>query len=49
MTYKIGEKKDGKLVVEFKVNKEEWEAELEKAYQKTKGNYKLDGFRKGKI
>ena len=49
MTYKIGEKKDGKLVVEFKLNKDDWEAELEKAYQKTKGNYKLDGFRKGKI
>lgn len=49
MTYKIGEKKDGKLTVEFKLNKDDWEAEIEKAYQKTKGNYKLDGFRKGKI
>jgi len=49
MTYKIGEKKDGVLTVEFKLNKEEWEAEIEKAYQKNKGKYKLDGFRQGKI
>ena len=49
MTYKIGEKKDGKVVVEFKLNAAEWEAEVEKAYQKNKGKYKLDGFRQGKI
>ena len=49
MTYKIGEKKDGKLTVEFKLNETEWEAEIEKAYQKNKGKYKLDGFRQGKI
>lgn len=49
MTYKIGEKKDGKLTVEFKLNAEEWEAEVEKAYQKNKGKYKIDGFRQGKI
>lgn len=49
MTYKIGEKKDGKVIVEFKLNAEEWEAEVEKAYQKNKGKYKLDGFRQGKI
>ena len=49
MTYKIGEKKDGKLTVDFKLNADEWEAEIEKAYQKNKGKYKLDGFRQGKI
>lgn len=49
MTYTIGEKKDGKLVVEFKLDSKEWEAEVEKAYQKNKGKYKLDGFRQGKI
>lgn len=49
MTYNIGEKKDGKLTVEFKLNAGEWEAEIEKAYQKNKGKYKLDGFRQGKI
>jgi len=49
MTYKIGEKKDGKIVVEFSLNATEWEAELQKAYEKNKGKYKLDGFRQGKI
>ena len=49
MTYKIGEKKDGKLIVEFSLNADEWEAELQKAYEKNKGKYKLDGFRQGKI
>lgn len=49
MVYKILEKKDGKLGVEFKLDAKEWEAEVEKAYQKNKGKYKLDGFRQGKI
>ena len=49
MTYKIGEKKDGKLLVEFNLNADEWEAELQKAYEQNKGKYKLDGFRQGKI
>lgn len=49
MTYKIGEKKDGKLIVEFEIDSESWEAEVEKTYQKNKGKYKLDGFRPGKI
>ena len=49
MTYKVGEKKEGKLVVDFKLDSKEWEAEVEKAYQKNKGKYKLDGFRQGKI
>ena len=31
MTYKIGEKKDGKLIVEFELNADEWDAEVEKA------------------
>ena len=49
MTYKIGEKKDGKLIVEFSLNAAEWEAEIQKAYEKNKGKYKLDGFRPGRI
>ena len=49
MTYKIGEKKDSKLIVEFALNADEWEAEVERAYQQNKGKYKLDGFRQGKI
>lgn len=49
MTYNIGEKKDGKLIVEFKLNADEWEAEVQKSYERNKGKYKLDGFRQGKI
>ncbi len=49
MTYKISEKKDGKLVVDFELNQDEWDAAVEKAYQKNKGKYKLAGFRQGKI
>ncbi len=49
MTYKIGEKKDGKLIVEFSLNADEWESEIQKAYEKNKGKYKLDGFRPGRI
>ena len=49
MTYKIGEKKDGKLIVEFELNADEWEAEVQKSYERNKGKYKLDGFRQGKI
>lgn len=49
MKYKIGEKKNSKITVEFELNADEWEAEVEKAYQKNKGQYKLAGFRQGKI
>lgn len=49
MTYKTLEKKDGKLNVEFSLNAEEWEAELEKSYQRNKGKYKVAGFRQGKV
>lgn len=49
MKYTIGEKKNGKLVVTFNLTAEEWEAEVEKAYQKNKGKYKLQGFRQGKV
>ncbi len=49
MTYKLTEKKDGKQIVEFSLNATEWEAEIQKAYEKNKGKYKLDGFRQGKI
>ena len=49
MTYKINEKKDGKITVNFSLNADEWDAEVQKAYEKNKGKYKLDGFRQGKI
>ena len=49
MTYKVNEKKDGKITVDFSLNADEWEAEVQKAYERNKGKYKLDGFRQGKI
>lgn len=49
MKYTVGEKKDGQIVVTFTISTEEWEAEVEKAYQKNKGKYKKEGFRQGKV
>ena len=49
MKYTIGEKKNGQVTVEFTLNGKEWEAEVEKAYQKHKGEYKKEGFRQGKV
>ena len=49
MKYTVGEKKNGQVVVTFTLTTDEWEAEVEKAYQKNKGKYKKEGFRQGKV
>lgn len=49
MKYTVGEKKNGQIVVTFTISTDEWEAEVEKAYQKNKGKYKKEGFRQGKV
>jgi len=49
MKYEVKEKKDGKVTIEFVLDAAEWEAEVEKAYQKNKGKYKKEGFRQGKV
>ncbi len=49
MEYKVGEKKKNQVVVTFNLTADEWEAEVEKAYQKNKGKYKKEGFRQGKV
>ncbi len=46
MKYTV-KKQTGKVVVTFKVTAEEWAAETEAAYQKNKGKYNIQGFRKG--
>lgn len=46
MKYTV-KKQMGKVVVTFKVTAEEWAAETEAAYQKNKGKYNIQGFRKG--
>lgn len=49
MKYTLGEKKDNKITITFVLSKKEWEEEVEKAYQKHKGEYKKEGFRQGKV
>ena len=49
MKYTIGEKKNNEIIIEFSLDEKEWEAEVEKAYQKNKGKYKKEGFRQGKV
>lgn len=41
------QEKQGKLKVT--INSKDWEAALEKAYEKNKGKYKVQGFRQGKV
>lgn len=49
MKYTLGEKKNGVIEVKFELNAKEWEAEVEKAYEKHKADYKKEGFRTGKV
>ncbi len=42
------EKQDKKGVLNIKVSKEEWENAINRAYEKNKGKYNIQGFRKGK-
>ena len=49
MKYTLGEKKNGVIEVKFELNAKEWEAEVEKAYEKHKAEYKKEGFRTGKV
>ena len=46
-TFEKGEKSTVKLTIEL--NKEEWKAAIDGAYEKTKGKYSVPGFRKGKV
>lgn len=49
MKYTVGEKQNNTVVVKFTLTNDEWEAEVQKAYQKNKGKYKMQGFRTGKV
>ncbi len=42
------EKQDKKGILKVKVSKEEWDSAIERAYEKNKGKYNIQGFRKGK-
>ena len=49
MKYTINEKHDNEIKIDFTLNAEEWEVEVEHAYQKNKGKYNKEGFRKGNV
>lgn len=49
MKYTLGEKKNGEISVKFELTASEWAAEVDKAYEKHKGEYKKEGFRKGHV
>lgn len=48
MKYTIEKKANSQVAIEFTVNDTEWQAEVEQAYQKMKGKFNIQGFRKGK-
>ena len=49
MKYTVNEKKDNKIKIDFTLSAKEWEEEVERAYQKNKGKYSKEGFRKGQV
>jgi|AntRauTorcE11897_2_1112592.scaffolds.fasta_scaffold00001_351 trigger factor len=48
MKYTKEIQKDKKVKFEIELTKEEWEEQLQKAYEHDKGKYDIEGFRKGK-
>ena len=49
MKYTINEKHDNEIKIDFVLTAKEWEEEVERAYQKNKGKYNKEGFRKGNV
>ena len=49
MKFEIKEQKDNTAKLEIVVPAEEFDAAIQKAYEKNKGQFKIDGFRKGKV
>ncbi len=48
MKYKITKKDKNQVVINIDITSEEWNAEVELAYNQNKGKYNVEGFRKGK-
>lgn len=48
MEYKIKKLPKSEVEIEITLNKEDWEKEVNNAYEKNKGKYNIEGFRKGK-
>ncbi len=49
MKYTLNEKQDNQIKIDFILSAEEWEKEVEHAYQHNKGKYNKEGFRKGNV
>lgn len=49
MKYTINEKQDNEIKIDFTLTEKEWEDAVEHAYQKNKGKYSKEGFRKGNV
>lgn len=49
MKFEIKEQKDNTAKLEIAVPADEFDAAIQKAYEKNKGQFKIDGFRKGKV
>ncbi len=47
MKYELNKKKDGVVDATVSVEKQEWEAAINSAYEKEKGKFNIPGFRKG--
>lgn len=48
MDYKIKKLEKSVVQIDITLNKEEWQAEVDQAYNHSKGKYKVEGFRAGK-
>ena len=49
MKYTLSEKQNDELTITITVTEKEWAEEVEAAYQKNKGKFKVEGFRAGKV
>ena len=49
MKYTLSEKKNDELTITITITEKEWAEDIETAYQKNKGKYKMEGFRAGKV
>ena len=49
MKYTLSEKQNDEITITITLTEKEWAEEVESAYQKNKGKFKVEGFRAGKV
>ena len=49
MKYTLSEKQNDEITITITLTEKEWAEEVENAYQKNKGKFKVEGFRAGKV